>query len=372
MQPIRPAGTPRVVLHVIAPGPIGGAESVVVALAGARAATGAPTHVAALVPSASAEFIDRLRADGVPVHPVVCGHRGYLCEIRAVKAMARRLRPDIVHTHAYRGDLVGYMAARSAGATAIATHHGETGGSLRNRLYEWLDRRLLGRFDAVACVSATGRAWLVRSGIPDHKLHLVPNGHRPAVLLSRQAARARLGLTDERFTVGWVGRLSHEKGADLLIEALADLTGDHIHAVVVGDGPERSALEAAAARLPAGWVTFAGQTSNAASLFAAFDALVLSSRREGLPMVLLEAMSAHVPIIAFSVGGIPEAVTADSAWLVQAGDTRALALAIREAASRPDVARQRADAARRAFAARFAEEGWVAAMERLYDEVRPV
>jgi glycosyltransferase involved in cell wall biosynthesis len=369
--PAAPPPGPCVVLHVIAPGPIGGAESVVAALGSARHALGRPTHVAALVSTADAPFVAALERAGVPVHPIVCGHRRYICEIRGVVRLARTVGASVLHTHVYRGDFAGYVAARYLRLPVVATYHGHTTGDWRNRLYEWLDRRLLAWFDAVLSVSAAGSKRLRRALVPQNKLHLVPSGYRPIELLSRSVARARLGLAGEGFTVGWVGRLSHEKGADLFLEAIGTLGDQRIQTIVIGDGSERSSLDAAARSLGLGpdRLRFAGPVPNAGALFSALDLLVLSSRREGLPIVLLEAMSAGVPVVAFAVGGIPEALPPTAGWLVAGGEPRALAAAIREVAQNPAEARRRAEVAREVFRDRFAEQRWVAEVDRIYELV---
>jgi len=371
-RPVAPVPEPsRVILHIIAPGPIGGAEAVVAALGSARHALGHPTHVAALVPTAAAPFVAALRSTGVPVHPIVCGHRRYVCEIRGVIRLARTLGATVLHTHVYRGDFAGYVAARWLRLPVVATYHGHTTGDWRNRLYEWLDRRLLAWFDAVVCVSAAGLQRLGRALVPPSKLHLVPSGYRPVELLSRSAARARLGLAPDGFTVGWVGRLSHEKGADLFLEAMGALSDERIQTVIIGDGSERSALHVAARRLGLGpdRVRFAGPVPNAGALFGALDVLVLSSRTEGLPIVLLEAMSAGVPVVAFAVGGIPEALPPDAGWLVAGGEPSALASAIRAVAHDPAEAGRRAEVAGRVFRERFAEQRWVSDVDRVYELV---
>jgi glycosyltransferase involved in cell wall biosynthesis len=238
-------------------------------------------------------------------------------------------------------------------------------------VYQWLDRQLLARCDAVICVSAEARTWLTRAGVPNARLRLVQNGHRPSTLIARAEARGRLGVSADSFTAGWVGRLSHEKGADLLVEAVTGHVRAPMHVVLIGDGPERPHLEHALRDRPPGPATirFAGAVANAATLFAAFDALVISSRTEGLPMVLLEAMSAGVPVVAYAVGGIPEVVSPDSAWLVPPGDTRALATALHEVAAHPAEARRRAAVAQQIFRDRFNETRWVADVEAVYDWV---
>jgi glycosyltransferase involved in cell wall biosynthesis len=271
----------------------------------------------------------------------------------------------------YRADFAAYLAARPLGLPLVATFHGRTGGSWRNRAYEWIDRRLLARFDAVACVSRSARDWLVRARVPVSRLRVVQNGYRPVPLLDRGAARERLGLDQGAFTAGWVGRLSPEKGPDLLIEAMALLRDEPVRVAVLGDGPERERLATLVRShaLAPSAVRFNGLVLEAPAMFAAFDALVLSSRTEGLPMVLLEAMSAGVPIVAFAVGGIPEVLSNDTAWLVTPGDPRALAGALRDVAHSPAEAQRRAQAARRVFVDRFTDLRWVAEMEEVYASV---
>jgi len=275
----------------------------------------------------------------------------------------------ILHTHGYQGDVIGARAARRTSALLVATNHGYAGGGLRNRFYEWLDRRALRRFDAVVAVSERNAEKLRAWGHPSRSLTVIPNGWRPVSVASRNDARARLGLAASDLVVGWIGRMSHEKGIDLLMAALARYNGPPLRVVCIGDGPERAAAEAEAARLGVN-VTFTGARSDVAEVVAAFDALVISSRTEGLPMVLLEATGADVPVVAFAVGGIPEVLTESSGWLVPPLDVDALALSIAAAVSDSALRSTRAAAARDALAQRFSAAQWVTAHEALYARLR--
>jgi glycosyltransferase involved in cell wall biosynthesis len=355
-------------VHLIAPAPVGGAESVVRALTVGRRECGGDTEVVALLTdSTAAGFVRDLRAHGVPTTEVREGRRHYLAEVRAVASILESRGADLVHSHVYHANLVGYFAARRCRVPIVATHHGYTGGGARNGLYEWADRRVLRRFDAVVCVSQSSRSWLHRTGCREDRLHVVENGLDARATLSRERARASLGLAPSALAVGWVGRLSAEKGPDLLLRAVRHVGRAGLVTTVIGDGPEHARLPGLVEDLGLGpSVVLAGQRPDAASLLAAFDVLVISSRTEGLPMVLLEAMAARVPVVAFAVGGIPEVLTSGTGWLVEPGDVVALAGAIREAVTDPGEARRRADAGHEAVRLRLSLRRWVERVEDVY------
>ncbi|MFN9575865.1 MAG: glycosyltransferase, partial [Gemmatimonadota bacterium] len=140
--------------------------------------------------------------------------------------------------------------------------------------------------------------------------------------------------------VGWVGRLSHEKGADLFVEAMMRCPRSDAIGVIVGDGPQRRDLQARVG--PGAAIRLVGSRPDIGQLMPAFDVLAISSRAEGTPMVLLEAMSARVPIASFAVGGIPELLPADAAWFAAPGDTAGLAASIAAALDFPTEAERRA------------------------------
>jgi glycosyltransferase involved in cell wall biosynthesis len=363
---LRPEG-PHV-LHVIAAAHHGGAESVVRGLALASAGAGYRATIAVLIQAAGSHpFADRLRADRLDVAEIRCGRRRYLSEVRVLADLIARTSTDLVHTHVYHADIVGYLAARRSGRPVIATVHGFTGGGAKNRLYQWLDLQVLRRCDRVICVSAGIRSSVVAAGCREERVRIVPNGHVPSAPCSREDARHTLGLPPAGLAVGWVGRLSREKGPDLFLDALEAAPTPALAAALVGDGAERARL---AARLPPGGATrLVGEVADAARLLPAFDALVISSRTEGLPMILLEAMAAGVPIVSFAVGGIPEVVTERCAWLVAPGDVAALSGALHAALGSPEERGRRARLARKVLEERFAPQQWVRRVRAVYDEV---
>ena len=358
------------VLHLLAPAPFGGLESVVRALAGGHRARGHRVAVAAIVRAEPHPFLDALRDDGIDAHAIVVAGRDYAGERAQVGALLARLGAGWLHTHGYRPDVVDAGVARALGIPVVTTVHGFTGGDWRNRFYEWLQKRAYRRFDAVVAVSRPIQELLARSGVPASRLHLIPNAFDAGRAAPERArARAALGIGGPEFRLGWVGRLTHEKGADVLVEALARVPS--VALSVVGDGADRPVLEARASALGlADRVTWHGRLPDAGRLAGAFDLFVLSSRTEGTPIVLFEAIAAGVPVVATAVGGVPDVVGPGEAWLVPPENPAALASAIEEARRDPAEAARRAAAARRKLERDFGLAPWLDRYEELYRSLR--
>src|SRR5437870_4014410 len=363
-----------VVLHILAPGAVGGLERVVRSLAAGHTALGHRVSVVVVLEPASSEhpFVHALRHACHEVLTLAVAPRAYLAERAAFAAVCGRVRPDVVHTHGYRADLVDAGVARRLGIPTVTTVHGFTGGDWKNRLYEGLQRRALPRFDAVVAVSQALAADLVRAGVPAGRLHMVPNAWSGSGdTLPRDSARSVLRVAPRQFHIGWVGRLTAEKGADVLLAALGHLGDLPLTVSVLGDGRARHELEALAARRGvAGRVHWFGRVPDAARLFAGFDAFVLSSRTEGTPIVLFEAMAAGTPIVATAVGGVPDVVSSREALLVPPDDPCALADAVRCVWADPVAAATRARRARERLATGFALAPWLASYDRVYRSLR--
>jgi glycosyltransferase involved in cell wall biosynthesis len=357
------------VMHVAAPGPTGGLESVIVQLSAGLRARGHDVRVAAVLLPGTDEahpFLEMLAREGVPAHPVLVRGREYRAERRAVRALMLAHEVQVLHTHGYRPDVLHGSVAHALGRVQVSTLHGFVGGTWRGRFYEWLQVRMARRADRVVAVSAPIAERLAGAGITGN-VELVRNAVAPCRdALSREEARRALGLPLEGFLVGWVGRVSSEKGPDLFVEALVR-TNAAIHGVIVGDGPELpSARTLAVVRGIAARLHTVGLVPQASRYLAAFDALALTSRTEGTPMILLEAMWAGVPIVATAVGGVPQVLSSSEATLVPPGDAAAVAAALdRYWRDRPLRDRLAADA-RAYVAAAFGVDEWIGQHERLY------
>ncbi len=365
---------PISVVHVVAPARYGGLETVVTALTAELIHQGDKVCVAAVLsPGDENEhpFLAALDDVGVDTVRIVVPGRAYHRERSILRDVLKQRQAQLLHTHGYRPDLIDGPVARRMGLPVVSTVHGYTGGGFRNRLNEWLQTRALRRSDAVIAVSSKLKGELALTGVAESRLHTIANAWRPAVPgFSRREARARLGLEDDERVVAWVGRMSKGKGPDLMIRAMAALRDDQIRLSMVGAGAMESECRALADSLGiAGRVTWHGVVEDAGLHLSAFDVVALTSWSEGTPMLLLEAMSAGVPIVTTAVGGIPDVVSEEEALLCDAGDVEQIASAIGMVFADPDAARRRADAARRRLDVEYDVESWARRHRELYSSL---
>lgn len=255
---------------------------------------------------------------------------------RSVEALRRVLRdedPALVHVNMTdQGDALGpLLAARLARRPAVGVLHNVIPDRAAWR--EAVSRVALRLPARVIAVSEPVGSYARRGGVG---VTVVQNGLPQVRALDD--ARARLGLDAGAFVVGGIGRLHDQKAWDVLMEAAADVRAARpdIRFVVLGEGPERAALERHAA---AEHVTLAGYVQDASSYAGAFDVLAVPSRYEAFGLVALEAMQLSVPVVAAAVGGLPD-VVGDAGLLVPPEDPAALAGAILRLAREPDLRRE--------------------------------
>jgi glycosyltransferase involved in cell wall biosynthesis len=227
--------------------------------------------------------------------------------------------------------------------------------------------RLLFRFAWFAALSTDAKRELLARGVPAERILALPNGvdldtYRPAAAEERRQLRERHGLPPDRFIGTFVGRLHPVKDVDTLLGAAARVP--QLTLVVVGDGPERSRLEAQAARLGIdGRVRFLGESSAVADVLRASDAFLLSTHGEGMSNALLEGMACGLPCLASrSVGGAGDLLESGRGVLLPDGDVPAWAAAIQRLVDEPGV-RESTGTAAAAFVA--AELSLEAAADRL-------
>ena len=292
---------------------------------------------------------------------------GDLSGARQARAHAAAIKPDIIHCHGAKGGLYGRLAAKWLGIPSVYTPHG---GSLH---YAW------GSPAGAVFLSAEKGLAAIGTGI-----HFVCNYERDTFaakigLGNRPHAVIHNGLLPEEFAPAtpapdaadflFIGDMRVLKGVDVLLDALASLNKTQaVTACLVGDGADLDQFKAQAERLGlAKAVTFPGRMS-AREAFARGRILVMPSRAESFPYVVLEACAAGVPLIASAVGGIPEVLGPEN--LVPAGDSSALATRLAEALSRPQALADVTSGTRARLQSEFTVEGMVASLIGFYAGLR--
>lgn len=282
----------------------------------------------------------------------------------AHRRILRRQRPEIlqVNLRTPYSCVSGLVAGVSTpNLRTIAVEHLPLASTSRSR--RLLKRRLSRRLDAhVAVSNATARTVEDDARLPAGSIRTIHNG---VDCVAPPSARS----PSSEPLLGAIGRLDHQKGLDVLLEALVELP--HVSALIVGEGPQRARLLEQARRLRLSRrVTFTGWVPDVLPYLGSIHALVLPSRYEGLPLAVLEAMHAGVPVVASEVGGVRECLEdGETGLLVPAEDSHALAEALRALLASPRLQRRLAERAQLVARRRFSVSAMVRSFERLYLEV---
>jgi glycosyltransferase involved in cell wall biosynthesis len=280
--------------------------------------------------------------------------------------LLRRERPDIVHANSSKAGVLGRLAAAAAGVPIrIFTVHGwafAARGGLQSRAYRWADRLTRPLTTVTICVSEHDRVTGVRAGTcSSERTVVIRNAVAPETAPRPRHDRPRPLLVS-------IGRLKAPKDFITLVRALALLPADSFDALIVGDGPDRPALEAELRLLGIeDRVRLAGERDDVRALLADADLFVLSSLSEGLPVSVLEAMAAELPVVASRVGGVPEVVVdGENGFLVPPRDPRELAVALKRLVDDGDLRRHLGAVGRVRAETRFNLNGFRRAHLELY------
>ena len=380
-----PAARPLRVLHVITRMVVGGAqENTMLSCAMIDPALYPSTLLTGPETGLEGSLHEEAAARGVHmiVEPSLVRRISPWHDVQATLRLERVMRAghyDIVHTHSSKAGILGRIAARLAGVPVIVhTAHGwgfnDEQPWYLNWLYIVLERLCAPFTGALIVVGAPNRDKGLALGIGrPEQYRLIRSGIEVQafrdVRTSRDEARRRIGLPRDAFVIGSVGRLEGQKAPLDLFAAFTPVAAEHpeAHLVYVGEGSWRGELEAAIARAGLqGRVHLVGLRRDVPELLRAFDVFALASRWEGLPRVFPQAMAAGLPIVATRVDGAPDAITpGENGWLVDVGDTAAMARYLRALAGDPAMAR-RMGAAGRARVDEFAVERMVEELAELY------
>jgi len=234
--------------------------------------------------------------------------------VRDCIRICRDRKVSVWHAHDYKSNALGLLVRRFHRMHLVTTAHGWVRFTAKTPLYYRIDRFCMKRYEEVICVSQDLHDRCVESGVQVDRLHLIDN----AIVLDDYTTvsptlidKGRFGFDSQRFLVGAVGRLSEEKGFHHLINATAKLihTGHQIGLVIAGEGHLRNQLQQQICDLELqDHIQLCGFLSDPRELYRAIDLFVLSSLREGLPNVVLEAMASQRAVVATNCNGIPNLV----------------------------------------------------------------
>jgi glycosyltransferase involved in cell wall biosynthesis len=341
------------IIHLIHSEGIYGAELVLLYLAREQQRSGHEPAIGSMRDPGTPQtaFEARAVAWGVPVIPIRIAPRPTPGVIGKVLRAISGHQPDVLHSHGYKADILLGPLPRRLRGPMLATLHGWTGGRPFSAkwLYEHLDRLALKRIDSVAVVTRGMLALPAVRGLGPQRRRVIENGIPPLAERLADGAASSLppdlvDFTMRNPTLVAIGRLSVEKGFATLLEAFArarERCGGTHQLLIVGEGSERDHLTGRINALGlTACVRLAGYVAGADRLLAEASGFVMSSLREGMPLVLLEAMQWRVPIVATAVGAIPELLEAGRyGRLVPPGDIAALAAALCQVMSEDSDAR---------------------------------
>jgi len=316
------------VLQLISSGGYYGAENMLLNLCASQQKAGCQNSLMIFynVHAPNVEFYERARRCGLSVRMVHCQGRADWRAVRQIEECIQEDGIELLHTHGYKADLYGYVAARRSGKPIVATCHNWVGGTAALGIYNHLDRMALKRFQGLAAVSDSVAQRLLASGVPARKIRTIANGID--VQTFERARPLQVLNFDGSKVVGMVARLDLQKGFEYLLRASSELRSAFpgLKVVIVGEGPDRNEIEGMIHRLGLqSNVILAGQRSDMTGIYAAMDVFVLPSLNEGLPMTILEAMAASRPVIATRVGAIPKVIQdGETGLLVDPGDMNGL------------------------------------------------
>ena len=366
------------VLHIIGGGEFGGAERHILNLFAALDPRKTATTVVCLFEE---PFARMAKETGVNVLVVPMRHKLDLGTFTRLSDVIKKNRPDLVHTHGVRANLLGRLAAKMAGVNKIVT----TVHSLLVRDYpdfwsrlanSWTERLTRGLTDHFIAVSQGLKYALVEDGLPENKITVIYNGldlHRFKPCLPPGTYRRWLGYDERVPLVAIVARLHSVKGHDYFLHAACEVLKVMPKArfLVVGTGPDESVLKEMTARLGLQEVVnFTGFITDIPDLMADMDVLVIPSLWEGFGLTAIEAMTVGLPVVATEVGGLPEVVRpGETGILVPPADAASLAKAIMWVLQHPKEASEMAENGKEIVNREFSSKGMAKKTEVTYQKV---
>lgn len=335
---------------LFSPGPFGGAEQVV--LSGIQALEGVELWIIgeSRNPKPGIEFQSRCNELGIEHKQFTCRSKFDPGTLRTLIHEVRASSIRLIHSHGMKANFYNSMLP----VKRIATQHGKTSHNFKIRLLESVEHLALMRMDRVVCVSDS----MFASSTYRKKI-LIENFLSMNVRKDKYSADGKIKLV-------CIGRLSFEKGIADLIHAIKGLPGEDISLTLVGDGNQMAHLREISSGMDN--IVFAGFQKDISQYLIAADALVMPSHREGLPMALIEATAAGLPVIASNVGGIPTLVC-ENGYLFEPRNIGDIREKIIKFKANRNLLNESAKSHRQTVRTKYSLETWVKSTNDLYDSL---
>ena len=367
------------IVHVIDGLGSGGAERLLTIYATELHRKGHDVHIVVLNDRNGNPERTNIEAAGIPTSLIPVGKLRNFCQIWRFFSELKALKPDIVHAHLQFSSILCSLFGRFNGVPSVATVHTLEGPELANRdgLRRWLMYKTLATFcDRVICLSNAAEAFARANGLAGAQIDVLPNGidlsaFERTSASERRDLRSALGIPEHAPLIISVAVLRPPKGMDRLIRAMPAICKgvDGARLLIVGDGPERERLVALAAELGvADSITFTGQRPDVPALMSLADVFVLPTLDDAQPTVVMEAMASRLPVIATTVGGLPDMIEHSvDGVLVPPDDVAALEAAVSEMLTDFTKRAEFAAAGRATVEEKFSLDRQVARLTELYE-----
>jgi glycosyltransferase involved in cell wall biosynthesis len=324
------------ILHLISSSGLLGAERVLLELAEHSKRAGLKVTIGVFENSRNPnlELANTASGLGFQVQIFPCNGRFDNDAAQTIKGYMEKEGVNILHSHNYKSNFYARRALSNSNVRWVVTNHGRRFGP-KLLLYNLLDAFIVRRADKIIAVSEEIAKKMKLAGIAKGKICLIENGVNLEMFTtnsSSQAIKESFGIKKEALVVGTIGALTREKGHQYLLRAALKVIRIYPEAIflLVGDGIERPGLEKTASSLGIkDSVIFAGMRKDVPEILSILNVFVLPSLSEGLPMALLEAQAAQIPVVATSVGAIPDVLeNGATGMLIPPKDPQAIAEAI--------------------------------------------
>ena len=362
------------ILHIISSGGMYGAEAVILNMSRTLNESSHSSVLGVFSNSANpnVQLHEAATREGIESHLIPCTGQLDRTVTASIRKLVTRTKADVVHAHGYKADIYVYFALRASTIPFVSTCHNWIDSDLLVSLYGKADRLILRNYAAVVAVSDAVKRRLLKAGVRGERIHLVRNGIdlRP---YDRAVPSIQNGeLRNDSSVVGFIGRLSSEKGADIFLRAAAHVLVElpSTRFVVAGEGPDHDKLESLIDELKIRKnVSMLGRRDDMPSVYASLDMMVSSSRTEGLPMAILEGMASSLPLVATAVGEVPSIVLdGRTGVLVSPEQVERLASAITTLLRNPAEQKRLGTAARKLIEDEFSAGRMTKDYLRVYEE----